>query len=310
MPKNYNHIINAVRTTPWAILPSKMAEIQHFLMKKAQIGAFDDHGGEEAHLQELGAYDAKARPGASVQGSVAVMPLFGVLAQRMDMMEEYSGGTSTEQFGKRFTAAVNDPSIKAIVLNVDSPGGNVFGTMELADLIFEARAQKHIVAVANSMAASAAYWIASAADEFVVTPSGAVGSIGVITVHEDWSEAYQKAGVKPTIIQAGKYKSEGTYMKPLDEEALAAIQGQIDSYYDAFVSGVARNRGVKAAEVRKGYGQGRMLLADEAKAAGMVDRVDTLDGVLARLGVNTQASNSGARMSTDIARKRLELAEK
>lgn len=305
--KRYDRIMEAVFTSPWAILPEKLAAIKSFILHKQKIGAFDDHGGDDAHRAELGVIEAKARPAASVKGNIAVMPLFGVLAQRMDMMDEISGGTSTEKFGKQFMAAVNDPSIKAIVINIDSPGGNVYGTQELADLIYQAREQKHIVAIANSLAASAAYWIGTAADEFVCTPSGEVGSIGVITVHEDWSEAFAEAGVKPTIIQAGEFKSEGTYYKPLSEEAITAIQSKVDIYYDAFVNGVARNRGVSAKVVKSDFGQGRVLTAQAAKAAGMIDRVDTLDGVLARLGAGNSTSTP-TRMSADLARRSLALA--
>lgn len=299
--KRYEHILQAVCSSPWAILESKLAQIYSFLLTK--------HGEIDAGVFDNGSpFEAKARPAASVKGNVAVMPLFGVLAQRMDMMDEISGGTSTEKFTKQFQAAVADPSIKAIVLNVDSPGGSVYGTQELAEVIFEARAQKHIVAIANSCAASAAYWIASAADEFVVTPGGEVGSIGVITIHEDWSGAMEKAGVKPTLIRAGKFKYEGSYYEPLSDEAKAAIQEKVDVYYDAFVGTVARNRGVSVKEVKNGFGQGRMMTADAAKAAGMVDRIDTLDGVLNRLGVSQQSAAASARMSHDIAQKKLQLA--
>lgn len=303
--KKYDRIISICTTMPWAILPEKLEQIKAFLLRKQAsgedlaAGVFDD--GSPLEIA------AKARPASTVQGSVAVLPLFGVLAQRMDMMEEMSGGTSTENFTKKFNAAVADPSIKAIVINIDSPGGGVYGTQELADVIFQAREKKHIVAIANSLAASAAYWIGTAADEFVVTPSGEVGSIGVITVHEDWSEAYQKAGVKPTLIKAGEFKYEGNYLEPLSDDARAAIQAKVDTYYDGFVNTVARNRGVSASVVKKDFGQGRVLTAKAAKAAGMVDRIDTLDGVLARLGVSTLASQSPARMSVDSATRQLAL---
>jgi signal peptide peptidase SppA len=300
--KRYDRIISQCMQAPWAILPEKLAQIKSFLLsKQTAIEAFDPQ-------ESAVGIEAKARPSTSVKGSVAVMNLFGVLAPRMDMMEEMSGGTSTEKFGKAFSALVSDPSIKAIVINVDSPGGNVYGTQELAEIIFEARAQKHIVAIANHMAASAAYWVASAADEFVVTPSGEVGSIGVISVHEDWSEAYAKAGVKPTLIKAGEFKYEGNYFEPLSDDAKAAMQAKVDTYYDAFVGTVARNRGVTAKVVKSTFGQGRMMTASDAKAAGMVDRIDTLDGVLSRLGVST-ASAAQTRMSHDVASKRLALAE-
>jgi len=301
MTKKYDRIISQCMGMPWAILPEKLADIKGFLLAKA-TGQITSGSFDEGSPMEIA---AKSRPSASVKGNIAVMPLFGVLAQRMDMMDEISGGTSTENFAKQFKAAVADPSIKAIVINVDSPGGAVYGTQELAEIIYQAREQKHIVAIANSEAASAAYWIASAADEFVVTPSGQVGSIGVVTVHEDWSEAYAKAGVKPTIIKAGDFKYEGNYMEPLSDESKEAIQARIDVYYESFVNTVARNRGVSAKVVKADFGQGRMFTAQAAKAAGLVDRIDTLDGVLARLGASSTAS--ATRMSAKLAASQLEL---
>src|SRR5690606_12609791 len=109
--------------------------------------------------------------------------------------------------------------VGTIVLDVDSPGGGVYGVAEFAEEIYKARGQKRIVAVANSMAASAAYWIATAADELVVTPGGEVGSIGVYMLHEDWSGAYEKAGIKPTVIKFGENKAEGIDVEPLSESA-------------------------------------------------------------------------------------------
>ncbi len=308
MPKNYSRIISTVRTMPLALMPEKLVEIEAFLLRhtgpQADGGAATGLGAGE---DTIAAYEAKGRPAASKQGTIAVLPIFGVLAQRMDMVEEMSGGTSTEKLSQQFKQLVADPSVKAIVLNIDSPGGSVFGTQELAETIFHAREQKHIVAIANSMACSAAYWIGSAADELVVTPSGIVGSIGVITVHEDWSKAFEEAGVTPTIIEAGKFKSEGTYLKPLTEEARERIQADIDFYYGEFVATVARNRGISAKAVRDGYGQGRAVTSETAKQLGMVDRIDTLDGVLSRLG----APSGAARTSTQAAaEQRLRLAEK
>lgn len=272
---------------PWAITEDKLREIQALIMRKSMddawfAGPFDNGS----------PFEAKARPAASVQGGVQVLNVFGVVAQRMDMFSQMSGGTSTEKLTKDFRSAVNDPSIKAIVLNIDSPGGTVFGVQELADEIYSARANKHVVAVSNSMAASAAYWIGSAADEFVVTPSGQVGSIGVYTMHQDLSKLYEEMGINTTFIQAGKYKTEGNSLQPLSDEARASMQDDVNFYYDAFVGAVAKGRGVTSSVVKNTYGQGRMLNSRDAKAAGMVDRVDTLDGVLTRLGVNTNSSTT------------------
>jgi ClpP class serine protease len=130
---------------------------------------------------------------------------------------------------------------------------------------------------------AAAYWIASAADELVVTPSGQVGSIGVFAAHEDISKAAEMQGVKVTLISAGQYKTEGNPFEPLSAEARAAMQKDVNTFGDMFVNAVARNRGVGAYSVKAGFGQGRMVMAQDAVKASMADRVATLDETLARL---------------------------
>ncbi len=292
MKMKYSHIINQCYSSPWAITHTKLLEVRSFLLSKANdthdIAAYMDDKSDNQP-------NTKARPAADKKGAVAVLPVFGIINQRVADMDVSSGGMfSIDKFTKTFRNAVADPNIKAIVLNIDSPGGGVFGVMELAEEIYKARSQTHIVAVANSLAASAAYWIASAADEVVVTPGGMVGSIGVYMMHDDLSAAYEAAGIKTTIIQAGKYKTEGNSLQPLTDEARAALQADVDAYYDMFIDSVAKGRGIASKTVREGYGQGRVLNAKDAKAEGMVDRIDTLDGVLARLGAaggNAQKTN-------------------
>jgi len=186
---------------------------------------------------------------------------------------------------------MQDARVKAIIFDVDSPGGSVEGVTELASEIYNARKKKPSIAVANAQAASAAYWLASAAGELVVTPSGQVGSIGVYVAHQDESKALENEGVRITLISAGKYKTEGNPSEPLADEARAAIQSKVDDYYTMFVKGVAQNRGSTQAAVRDGYGQGRMVLASQAVKLNMADRVATLDDVLARYGASTTSEN-------------------
>lgn len=303
MPKNYSRAFSHFTCVPWAILKSKLEEIQGFIVRKNfDIAAMEDDEPWET-------ISAKSRPAPTTVGSIAVLPLMGVIAKRMDMMTRISGGTSIETFTQDFRDAVNNPSVKAIVLNIDSPGGSVFGVQELAAEIMDARAKKHIVAISNDMAASAAYWIAIAADEVVVTPSGIVGSIGVYNIHEDWSRAYEEAGVTNTIIQAGKFKTEGNFLQPLSEDAKLEMQRMVDFYYDAFIGAVAKGRGVSAGTVKKDFGQGRVLNSDDAKAAGMVDRVDTLDGVISRLGGSTSRSPRAKALHHTVAEKELQLLQ-
>ena len=281
--------VRAAIGSPWAILPEHLVTIRNIVARHAGLTVIE---GGDLTADERGAlaHDAaKHRHRRAGTGAIAVLNLFGVIAQRMNMIMQSSGGTSTELFGAAFRQAVDDPKIGAIILNVDSPGGNVAGVGELAREIFNARGDKPIIAVANSMAASAAYWIASAADELVVTPSGQVGSIGVIALHENVSGMLEQAGVETTLISAGKFKTEGHPFGPLDDEATAAVQESVDDYYDQFVDAIARHRGVRAARVRGGFAQGRMTSAARAVDFGMADRVATFDETLARFGAGAPA---------------------
>jgi signal peptide peptidase SppA len=216
-------------------------------------------------------------------GKVMVIPIVGVISHRASMLSDVSGpgaGTSTQKLQEKFRLAIDDPDCKAIVLDVDSPGGSVEGVMELASEIYAARRQKPITAVCNSMACSAAYWLASAAGEVVCTPSGQCGSIGVYMLHQDESEALKKDGIKITVIKAGKYKTEGNPSEPLSQEAYDAFLEKVNDYYGMFVKAVSQHRGTSQTAVREGYGQGRSLLAGDAVRQGLADRVGTLDDIL------------------------------
>lgn len=286
--KKYTHILNYLERTPLAIDPRKLTAIHEFIEGRVATGGlpvvgFDDEPRAAKPTKSL----------AKRQGEVAVIPVRGLISQRDGMDWEASAPViGTETIGASIQGAVNDESVKAIVLEIDSPGGSVYGVAELADLIFAARGTKPIVAAVNSLAASAAYWIAASADEIAVTPSGEVGSIGVYTIHWDQSLLLAAKGVTPTIIQAGKFKTEGNPYQPLSVDALAAVQADIDHFYEMFISAVARGRRTSVSKVRLGFGQGRTLVAPEAVAAGMADRVETLAQTLARLGVSKTQSSS------------------
>ena len=169
------------------------------------------------------------------------------------------GGTSYDEIGCAFDALMADATVGAIVLHVDSPGGCPYGLQELADKIYQARSSgKKVYAIADSLACSAAYWLASAAEQFVCTPGGDVGSIGVYAIHVDKSEQAQQEGLKVTIISAGKYKTEMLPFGPLADEAQAAAQARVDADYGV-LDALRLNRGTTLDDVRKNYGQGRMV---------------------------------------------------
>ena len=273
----YAHILRAVSETPWAVRPHVLETIRDLLAFRASGGVLTN---EEIQAR-IGA--GPPRREAQVFGSVAVLPLWGVIAPKADMFTEMSGGTSLAAFAQSFRAAMADEQVSSIVIDIDSPGGTVDMVPEMGAEILAARGRKSVVAVANTVAASAAYWIGSQASEFVVTPSGEVGSIGVWAAHDDLSKAMDKAGIKTTLISAGKYKTEGNPFEALSEEARDYIQSQVDTFYGMFVDAVAAGRETTVSAVRSGFGQGRMVTAEDARAGGMVDRVATRDQVLAEL---------------------------
>lgn len=292
----YPHVLRAIYGRPWAILPGVLAMIVDLARFRASGGSLSD---DEIRARLAAAADTNGpRAGGQTSAAVAIIPIYGPISQRQSMMADTSGGTSTEQILSDYRSALADAGVDGIVFDIDSPGGTVDGIQELADEIRAGRGTKPVVAVANVMAASAAYWIASSADEIVVTPSGYVGSIGVFAAHTDLSKAAEMDGVKTTLVSAGKYKTEGNPWEPLGEEAKAAIQDQVDQVYATFTASVARSRGVPVDTVRKGYGEGRVLLAKQALSAGMVDRIDTLENTIRRVA---RTAVTGARQPTAAA---------
>nr|WP_244391091.1 S49 family peptidase [Burkholderia pseudomallei] len=179
-------------------------------------------------------------------------------------------------FTQALRVALADDAIGGIVIDVDSPGGSVYGVMELADEIYRSRARKPIFAIANGLAASGAYWIASAASELYVTP-GARSAASACMIHVDLSKGLQKAGIETTLIAVGKFKSEGNPFQPRGADARAAMQKRVDTYYRAFVANVAKHRNVPESAARNGMGHGRLLDAERANRQKMVDGVAAFD---------------------------------
>jgi signal peptide peptidase SppA len=297
------HFLAECLTTPWALERGRLYAYAAVLARRYGLGkAGGSHEGEER--VEPGAAAAVRTAGSPRSGSVAVIQVYGPITQRSSMMSICDGGTSTQAISQAMRQANADDSISAIVLDIDSPGGSVYGVAELAA---EIRASaKPVTAIANSLAASAAYWIGTAASEFFVTPGGEVGSIGVWMAHEDWSKAMAEAGVDVTLISAGKYKVEGNPYEPLDPDAKDFMQSRTDDYYGAFTRDVAKGRNVSVDAVRSGMGQGRVLGASQAKAENMVDGVMTFDQVIRHV---QKSAKTGARSALSSARRQLALAE-
>lgn len=291
MSANLSHLLAFARTQTWAIRPDYAQTLADVLARRAAGVRLSDW---EANELLADARTRAASGSTSAPRGVAVVPISGVLSARAGLMEQTSGMVSHEQVAAMLAAAEADQSVRAIVLDINSPGGTVAGTPELAATI--RGLSKPVVAQVSYMAASAAYWLAAQADEIVVTPSGEVGSIGVVRMHEDVSKAADNEGVKVTFITAGKYKAEGNSFEPLSDDARAEAQRSVDQAFAMFVGDVAKGRGVSTATARgESFGQGRMLGAKDAVAAGMADRIATYDETIARLLGGGRVSKRGAR---------------
>jgi signal peptide peptidase SppA len=282
---NRQLLLSEFLTTPWALMPERLQAMAGVLTRWSAGEPPTDETMFQIQSERVLRDTRKQMAAANAGSGIAVLPLYGVVTQRGNMVDDISGpgSTSTQQFTSALRQVLADDTVGQILIDIDSPGGSVYGVAELASEIVKARAQKPVVAVANSLAASAAYWIGCSASEFYVTPGGEVGSIGVWQAHFDYSKALEEEGVKTTLISAGKFKVEGNPYVPLDPEAQAFMQSRVDDYYNAFIQAVAVGRGVTVDVVRNGMGEGRVLGADAALAQRMVDGIASFDDVLARM---------------------------
>lgn len=290
MPQPTKHairnVVSAFASTVWAIEESTFTAMVELLQTRSDGFEFtEDEVREriESRARLRSAEDDEEYDGPRRVGSVAILPLQGVLAPRMSIFQRISGGTSTQEFASWYRQAMNDPNVGAIVLDVDSPGGAAQGNEEVAQVIRENRGKKPVKAVVTGLGASAAYHVASAADEIVLTKSSEVGSVGVFMIHGESSKADAAAGRTYTVVKAGENKAAGNSVEPLTDKSRAVLQERVDGFYSQFVAAVAANRGVSAADVEKNFGQGKVMISDAAIAAGLADRVGSLAEVVAEL---------------------------
>lgn len=283
---------------PWAMHPGRH---QQLAADAATINVEVEKPDHPPRLEKV----PVAMPGrreAPAEVVIGVLPIVGVIAQRVG---DWYGDTYTDRLAERFDELVGSEKVAAVVLDFDTPGGIVSGTPEFAERIFQARATKPIVTVANSFMASAGYWTGAAAGEVVMTPSAEAGSIGVFSAHVDFSKAFEDAGVKVTYVHAGKYKVEGNPHEPLGQEARDEMQRAIDYYYGMFTSAVGRYRGMTPRQVKSDLGDGRLMRAKQAVEAGMADRIATLGEVITALAEKVAARQRSRKAAL---RRRLDLA--
>jgi signal peptide peptidase SppA len=263
----------------WAVTEDLALAMQTGLKVLGQLGP-------DAIEQALEVQAAMAAKPPVVHGNgVAVVPLTGVITPKPSLLSLlFGGGGGLVGFRRQLDAAVANPDVSHIVLNVDSPGGAVDLVPETAHAIRRAGQAKPIVAQANTLMASAAYWLASQAHEIAVTPSGVVGSVGVYKLHQDLSGAHEMRGIRPTLISAGDHKVDGNPFEPISGDALDKAKQDVNDYYSMFVDDVARGRRVdNPGYDGDAFGGGNTLIGKRAVRNGLADRVSTLEETLKRL---------------------------
>lgn len=266
----------------WALEAQNLIEIQGIYTTHLR-GEKIDVAGVEARLgrpltNEQKKYTVR-------EGGVAVLAIEGVLAPKANLFTEISGGASTQMLSAQVQSMLNDNAVKSIILAIDSPGGSVFGTPELADVVRSAAKVKPVVAVSDASMCSGAYWVGSACNAVYITgPMVNVGSIGVVQ-----RRSYQPAAAGEPVVEeitAGKYKRVGSPDKPLNKEDRAYVQSQLDHMYGVFVGAVSQNRGASIEDVLANMADGRVFIGQQAVDHGLVDGFSTVDAMVEQLAIN------------------------
>ncbi|MEG0280292.1 MAG: S49 family peptidase [Morganella sp. (in: enterobacteria)] len=270
---NLPHLAQKLFNTPLAIHPQKAEVIVSSLTERLGITQIRSAMMEDD--DEYFSRKAREDSGYDVLEGIALIPVYGTLVQKLGTLRPYSGMTGYDGIRRVFLTAINDPEVKGICLDIDSPGGEVAGCFDLVDLIYAERGKKPVYAILSENAYSAAYAIASAADKIYVPRTGGVGSVGVIVIHCDWSQHIKEEGLKVSIITYGNRKAESHPYVSLSDEAKAAIQHDVDEMGRLFVSTVSRNRGLSETVVRNT--QAACYLAAEGVQMGLADVVASPD---------------------------------
>ena len=230
--------------------------------------------------------EQKENRSPNMVGDPYVMPIIGSMVHRGGSLDALSGIQSYQSIQSELQEAIDNPAVKQVVLDIDSPGGSVAGAFDLKDFISEAKEKKPIYAMARDSMCSAAYLIGSAATEVYATQTAQVGSIGVVAMHMDQSEANKKQGVKPTFIYAGDYKTAGNPHEKLEGDALEYLKESVEDAYQMFVSAVAENRGLDEQAIRDT--EARVYRGEKAVEIGLVDGIKSYDTLLEELANNSQ----------------------
>jgi signal peptide peptidase SppA len=291
---NHNLIRTAQRlfNTPLAILPEQTAFIYKLLNERFGVESFTDGNVTRIHLKHAAETmedtgysnaDNDRDAGYEIMQGMAIIPIEGTLVKRLGSLRPWCGMTGYDGIRQNFVSAINDKKARGIILDIDSPGGEVAGLFDLCDMIYDARVRnyKPVVAILNESAYSAAYAIASAAHRIVLPRTGGAGSIGVIAMHAEYSKALKKEGVAVTIVRHGAQKATVNGVEPLTSEAHKTVQDDVDAMGEMFLELVARNRNIPLKSVRDM--EARCFIAKDAVDNCLADAIMSPDMEFANL---------------------------
>lgn len=296
-------IADRVLNRPLLILPSKADIIKGVLGERIGVNVPEASRFFGDNMERDPNGRAIAYKPYKVDQGVAIISIVGTLVNRGAWVGAYSGIVSYEGIQHQITTAVADPKVHTILLDMDTPGGEAVGCAETAAVLAAAGQKKRTCALVAGMAASAGYWIASAAQEIVTTETGVSGSIGVVLIHADYSAMLEQAGVAATLIYAGDHKVDGNPYQPLPESVRADLQAEVDSFYAMFVRGVAKGRGKRLSTEAARATQARTFVGKAAVDAGLADSVGSIHSVLAdliRASGRKSVQNGGKPMDANI----------
>lgn len=265
----------ALTATSWAMLPERLP-----IMFEVAAREFDEFESDDERIRAVEARLGRSLDNAhaaTVRDGVAVIPIEGVIFPRASLFTAISGGVSIDALAQDLTTALDNPAVTGIALLVDSPGGDVNGVAEFAAMVHATRGRKPIVAYVRELGASAAYWIAAAADEVVVASTALVGSIGIIGTVSDPGQRSSRS------IEFVSSQSPHKRPDPTSQAGQARIQARVDTLADLFIADVARYRGVSPEKVASDFGQGDLLVGEQAVKAGLANRLGSFEGVVADL---------------------------
>lgn len=233
-----------------------------------QMGVVSDKLG-----RKLAAYGYEDSDILDMVGQVATIPVEGTLVYKGAWLGSMSGDTSYQGLQTQIARAANSPAVKGVVFEVDSFGGEAAGCFETAAMLAQLSAQKPTLAILTDFACSAGYLLASAARQIVMPEGGAAGSIGVLSMHADFSKALEQDGVKVTLISSGDHKVDGNPFEPLPPDVLAKTQARNDASRDRFASTVGQYRGARFSKDAALATEAQTYNSADALKLGLVDGI-------------------------------------